>query len=306
VLFAALAVVAALEWTARKFGFDEGAALRYEPPRVPGVSYVGRRLRGPASLIETPVVHYNAIGDRAPEPAQFGCARPFLVLGDSMSEGLWVADGQVWPALLQRRFAAAGACFYNGAHSGDGARRELRRYEALARMIRFDGVIIAAYANDVRLPIESPPALVSRLVPALLRVPSWLALRSSWNNRQPGMVVRAGALQGRDAAALDHAFAEYFAALDQLLARVRADGHSAGLLVIPNWSWMIAGDREFERRLEAWARSRTVPFAVVGYEDFRSTPFFVNNPHPNAEGHAGYARAAGPLVEAMLGMGGNN
>jgi len=300
VIFAAAAILAALEWAARGLGFDQGNAIRYEPPRVPGEPYTGRRLRGPAWLIDTPVVHYNAIGDRAPAPEDFSCAHPILVLGDSMTEGLWIPDDQVWPAVLQARFAANGVCIYHGAHSGDGARRELGRYLHLSGRVGFADVIIAAYANDIRLPVDAAPKPIARVLPGLLSMSGWLGLRWSWNRRSPGMLVKAGAIEGRDRNVLDRSFDQYFTNLGRLIERVSADGRRAALLAIPKWSWMIAGDREFELRLRAWARRHGVPFATVGYDDFRDTPFFINDLHPNVEGHAGYARAAAPLVEALL------
>lgn len=112
------------------------ARLGYRPRpgyAAPGVTIDGDGLRttGPAPLSDKPA------GDKP----------PILAVGDSFTFGEEVADGESWPADLQR---ITGRRVLNGGVSGYGFDQIVLRAEALAPLYRPGAIVVAFIADDIR------------------------------------------------------------------------------------------------------------------------------------------------------------
>jgi lysophospholipase L1-like esterase len=95
----------------------------------------------------------NSLGFRGPDwdAARQSAEHRILVLGDSCTFGLGVADAQTFPALLEARLRAQGrkAAVFNAGIPGYDTAQEARLLSRLMAVVRPDLLIVAWLPNDI-------------------------------------------------------------------------------------------------------------------------------------------------------------
>jgi hypothetical protein len=84
---------------------------------------------------------------RTGDPAKATVAGPILAVGDSYTYGDEVADGETWPAHLQRR---TGRRVFNGGASGYGFDQTVLRAERAAALVHPSVIVASFIADDIR------------------------------------------------------------------------------------------------------------------------------------------------------------
>ena len=106
-----------------------------------------------------PGITIDPEGLRTTGAAPAGDKAPILAVGDSFTFGEEVADGESWPADLQR---ITGRRVLNGGVSGYGFDQIVLRAEALAPVYKPGAIIVAFIADDIRRRLLSNPKAVER------------------------------------------------------------------------------------------------------------------------------------------------
>jgi lysophospholipase L1-like esterase len=211
----------------------------------------------------------NSLGFRGPEiatPKPPGTFR-IVVIGDSVTMGWGVGDGETYPAqlesLLRARFPGRRLEVANLGVGGYDTRQEVTLLERNVERLQPDVVLVGFYSNDVPdslddkqaaapsgtriaaknpregqlLQMNRPPTGWSRLLRksrvayTLGRLYNRLAGRGEWGMSRFSMELDI--LQGRESADLDRAWRKVDEQLRHLRTMSAANGFSVGIVVLP-------------------------------------------------------------------------
>jgi GDSL-like lipase/acylhydrolase family protein len=180
-----------------------------------------------------------------------------LFVGDSFTEGLYVASPDTFVNLFGHRMEDAGltGTAVNAGVNGYGALEECWTVEHYAVALGARVVVANLFPNDVDVDYQN--------------------------------VVRGGPVA-------EKSYQEMFGYLDRMWTHCRAHGIVLVVAAIPAKEEMppSAAESPFERRVAAWCRTRDVPF-LDPREDFRAAGveevYFSSDAHLSEKGHARYA-----------------
>jgi lysophospholipase L1-like esterase len=183
VLFATLLTLLVAELAVRVAGLDGAVRSHFKPGLYqpdaelvwtlqPG--YRGYRME---ELVQSPT-STNPQGFRGPpwDEARLGAELRILVLGDSCTFGMGVADGDSFPAQLEAELRGRGipAAVFNAGVPGYGTEQEANLLERLAPVIQPHVVLVAWLPNDAQpRDLESVQILDGYMVEDVERYTKW-------------------------------------------------------------------------------------------------------------------------------------
>jgi hypothetical protein len=179
--------VATLEGSVRLLGLKAPGVysnIRYEstPERGPW-ALPSQRVFFESSCFSVPDIHINRFGMRDREWELEASGRRIALVGDSMTQGLQVADTQTVSRRLEALMDPPGEAMNFGV-SSTGTSGQLLLYRRLVRRFRPDVVVLMFFAkNDVT---DNHPTLKRRFDPYMAEVSPYLVLdEAGWLKEEP-------------------------------------------------------------------------------------------------------------------------
>jgi lysophospholipase L1-like esterase len=328
VLLSSLLALLAAEGIVRALGLGGAVRAHFRPGIFradPGLGwalspgYRGVRLEDHSRVPTTT----NALGFRGPEwdATRLGSELRVLVLGDSCTFGLGVADDETFPAQLESLLRARGveAAVFNAGVPGYNTAREALVFERLADRVQPQLVIVTWLPNDALPPLEYVEVRDGYLVKDVERYEKW---RNRIDNRglSRSALYRFVRIRGRilreRIGARDRAWQEKLRpaalrastdALQRIDSRSREIGAETLLVLLPRREQLDGSLASASlAHVAAFARARgmrVVDLLQIWSEaavDTRAL-FLNDNVHLNAQGYREMARVVADATAAQTG-----
>jgi len=267
--------------------------------------------------IETPL---NNLGLRGPDVTRDPARPPLLFVGDSITFGEGVKDGEAFPALVGRlfqdRFPEPPLCVVNGGIPGYGIAEETALVESIFSMVQPRLVLLTFCVNDVfdilkqqsseryaRYEQErfSPLFFLSATTRHLfMRYFLFLYVNGLSSSRINGI----HPLQ-QENPDVKKAWDTYFSSVQSLAEFLNENDAELGFIVFPDFSQVVTGIETPERNFLTYGKEQDVPVLIL-LDIFKKrrndgVPILIPDGHPNAHAHKIMASA---IVDWLAGQAG--
>ena len=282
--------------------FTRSGAEPGEPELIPGAE--NRHFEGGA-------VRVNSLGLRGPELGERAATR-IVAIGDSVTFGFGVAEGEAWPARLEHALRARGddVEVLNAGVSGAGLKGYVSVLRKRCSQLEPDLVVVGLTLNDVAVypspgeePLRRGPRLAERSH-VVGGVEPFLRGAAEREGLASDPTFRLVAL-GPDSERKERAWADTAEQLEELLARGERCGVDLALVVFPVAPQLAEdGDARPQQRFAQLVEEVPLVDLLPAFRAARAEGLYLGSDgtaldpvHPSAAGHA----LAGSVVAEALG-----
>ena len=251
--------------------------------------------------IETPL---NNLGFRGPDVTRDPACLPLLFVGDSITFGEGVQDGEAFPSivgrLLQDRFPEPPLCVVNGGIPGYGIDEEAALVKAVFPAVHPRLVLVTFCVNDLFdiLQQQSPDRYAryekERFSPLFYLSATTRHLFMRYFLFLYANGISSSKINGihpldQEAPDVQMAWDTYFSSVQSLADFLKKNGAELGFIVFPDFSQVVTGIETPERHFLAFAEEQDVPVLIL-LDIFKKrrnegVPILIPDGHPNAHAH---------------------